>query len=147
MDFSKFTGLDADFLQGKSTAYYADIIGRLGYVPANKAGDTMIGMLSVVDNPTVGLQAVNKKYVDEAIAAKIMGLGGTDTFCDCKGVAFFMTDGFLTVERCVNIKGTAFVDYNTVTKIATISLSTTPGYSISATTPSVVLTASGAHVS
>jgi hypothetical protein len=140
MDFSKFKGLDADFLAGRDSGFYADVIGRLGYTPANKAGDTMIGMLQVVDNPTQDLQAVNKAYVDAAILAKLQELGIVDTFCDCKGIAFFLADGFLTVERCANIRGAAFVDYDSGTKIATISLSDSPGYSISATTPSAILT-------
>jgi hypothetical protein len=40
------SGLDADLLDGQSSAYYTDIATRLGYTPVNKAGDTMTGDLT-----------------------------------------------------------------------------------------------------
>lgn len=39
------SGLDADLLDGQSSAWYTDIAARLGYTPVNKAGDTMLGAL------------------------------------------------------------------------------------------------------
>lgn len=41
------SGLDADLLDGQHGGYYADIAARLGYVPLNKAGDTVNGYLRV----------------------------------------------------------------------------------------------------
>lgn len=41
------SGLDADLLDGQHGAYYADVAGRLGYTPVNKAGDSMTGALNV----------------------------------------------------------------------------------------------------
>jgi hypothetical protein len=41
------SGLDADLLDGQNGAYYADTAGRLGYTPANRAGDTFTGDVTV----------------------------------------------------------------------------------------------------
>lgn len=41
------SGLDADLLDGRDGSYYADVSGRLGYTPANRAGDTFTGLVSV----------------------------------------------------------------------------------------------------
>jgi len=38
---------DADRLDGNDSAYYTDIVARLGYTPLNKAGDGVIGNLTV----------------------------------------------------------------------------------------------------
>lgn len=43
---------------------YADIVAALGYVPVNKAGDTMTGYLTLNANPTSALHAATKQYVD-----------------------------------------------------------------------------------
>lgn len=40
------SGLDADLLDGRQGAYYADVIGRLGYTPANAAGQDFGGPIS-----------------------------------------------------------------------------------------------------
>ena len=40
-------GLDADLLDGQHGAWYSDIIARLGFTPANKAGDTFTGLVSL----------------------------------------------------------------------------------------------------
>ncbi|MDH4743152.1 phage tail protein [Sphingomonas sp. CBMAI 2297] len=37
------SGLDADLLDGQHGSYYADIVGRLGYTPVNRNGDTFLG--------------------------------------------------------------------------------------------------------
>lgn len=39
------SGLDSDLLDGQHGTYYTDIVARLGYTPANKAGDTITGNL------------------------------------------------------------------------------------------------------
>lgn len=41
------SGLDADLLDGQDSSYYTAITTRLGYTPANKAGDTMTGALGI----------------------------------------------------------------------------------------------------
>jgi len=41
------SGLDADLLDGQDGSYYSNIIGRLGYTPVNRAGDTVTGVLTV----------------------------------------------------------------------------------------------------
>lgn len=40
------SGLDADLLDGQDGAYYANVAARLGYTPANRAGDTFGGPLT-----------------------------------------------------------------------------------------------------
>jgi phage-related tail fiber protein len=67
--------LDSDFLDGQSSAYYTDIPGRLGYTPINKAGDTMVGFLTLHANPTANYHAVTKLYVD----TKLQGLDTKDS--------------------------------------------------------------------
>jgi hypothetical protein len=42
------SGLDADLLDGKEGNYYADVVGRLGYTPANKAGTDFDGSISAL---------------------------------------------------------------------------------------------------
>lgn len=39
------SGLDADLLDGQDGGYYSNITARLGYTPANKAGDTFNGSI------------------------------------------------------------------------------------------------------
>lgn len=39
------SGIDADLLDGQQGAWYADIAARLGYTPANRAGDTFSGAI------------------------------------------------------------------------------------------------------
>lgn len=41
------SGIDADLLDGQQGAFYADVPARLGYSPANRAGDTFTGLVSV----------------------------------------------------------------------------------------------------
>ncbi|MCW2396168.1 MULTISPECIES: tail fiber protein [unclassified Sphingobium] len=40
-------GLDADLLDGQQGSYYSNVTARLGYTPANKAGETFTGPISV----------------------------------------------------------------------------------------------------
>ncbi|WP_443749702.1 gp53-like domain-containing protein [Asticcacaulis solisilvae] len=44
------SGLDADLLDGQDGSWYSNIIARLGFTPANKAGDTFTGGITA---PTV----------------------------------------------------------------------------------------------
>lgn len=41
------SGLDADLLDGQDGSYYTNIAGRLGYTPANRAGDTFTGTVTI----------------------------------------------------------------------------------------------------
>lgn len=41
------SGLDADLLDGQQGTYYTDIVGRLGYTPLNRTGDTFLGLLNL----------------------------------------------------------------------------------------------------
>jgi hypothetical protein len=46
-------GLDADKLDGQESAYYTNITARLGFTPANKAGDTFTGLTTFNDEANV----------------------------------------------------------------------------------------------
>ena len=48
------SGLDADLLDGQSSAYFMDIAARLGFIPANKAGDTFTGAVNINGATTLG---------------------------------------------------------------------------------------------
>lgn len=49
----------------------------LGYVPVNKAGDTMTGALVLNGAPTLANEATTKTYVDDGLALKLDLAGGT----------------------------------------------------------------------
>lgn len=54
------SGLDADLLDGQSSAYYTDIVSRLGYTPLNAASYTaadVLAKLLTVDGTASGLDA------------------------------------------------------------------------------------------
>lgn len=53
------SGLDADLLDGQSSAYYTAIATRLGYTPINKAGDTGVGALEFTADAFLSLPAGN----------------------------------------------------------------------------------------
>lgn len=46
------SGSDADLLDGQQGSYYSDIAGRLGFVPANRAGDTFGGRVTFAGGGT-----------------------------------------------------------------------------------------------
>lgn len=48
-------------------SYQKAVVTPPGYVPVNKAGDTMTGALVLSGAPTVDLHAATKKYVDDSI--------------------------------------------------------------------------------
>lgn len=52
------SGLDADLLDGHSSSYFTDIAARLGFTPANKAGDTFSGPVVLPGNASSALHAV-----------------------------------------------------------------------------------------
>lgn len=47
------SGLDADLLDGQHASWFTDIIGRLGYTPANQAGDTFSGSITSTGSTNV----------------------------------------------------------------------------------------------
>jgi len=51
------SGLDADLLDGQDSSYYTNITARLGYTPANRAGDTFLGSVTVVPGASMGVNA------------------------------------------------------------------------------------------
>lgn len=61
-DLDEFTNTNAD-----PFAKISDIPAPLGYVPVNKAGDTMLGDLILNQDPSTALQAATKQYVDNIV--------------------------------------------------------------------------------
>lgn len=49
------SGLDADLLDGQQGSWFADVAARLGYTPANRAGDYFTGNIYVAPARTVGV--------------------------------------------------------------------------------------------
>lgn len=74
--FRKITVNAKGLTTASSAVLASDIISVLGYTPVNRAGDTLTGnlvistgsKLTLADAPTTGTDAVNKNYVDSAIA-------------------------------------------------------------------------------
>ncbi|MCB5423954.1 hypothetical protein H0274_01675 [Altererythrobacter sp. CC-YST694] len=74
------SGLDADLWRGQTPAQFLDsfvtaalILGRIGYTPVNRAGDTMGGFLTLNAAPSATMHAANKGYVDNAVAGAALG--------------------------------------------------------------------------
>ncbi len=71
------SGLDADLLDGQDGSYYANIPQRLGYTPANRAGDTFTGNLAI---SKIGSQELHfsgtGNYKWRAIGTNLAGSGG-----------------------------------------------------------------------
>ena len=81
------SGLDADLLDGQDSAYFTNIIARMGFTPVNRAGDTMTGALALPGNPASALQAAPKQYVDglvtaAALLAKLVTVDGSGSGLD-----------------------------------------------------------------
>lgn len=69
------SGLDADLLDGQDGSYYTNIVARLGYTPANRAGDTFTGAIRrdaayYLDmsgaNPVINFDAADFVYYERA---------------------------------------------------------------------------------
>lgn len=69
------TATNATQLNGQAASYYLDAtninagtlnVARLPYTPVNKAGDTMLGALTLSGDPGAALQAATKQYVDNS---------------------------------------------------------------------------------
>lgn len=67
---------NATQLNGQSASYYLDAtnmnagtlnVARLPFTPVNKAGDTMLGTLTLNADPTLDLHAATKQYVDSLV--------------------------------------------------------------------------------
>lgn len=67
------SGLDADLLDGQDGAYYADVAGRLGFTPVNKAGDSMTGALTLPGDPTAAKHATTCEWVIAQISSGALG--------------------------------------------------------------------------
>lgn len=115
------SGIDADKLDGKDSTFYLDIEARLGYPPANKAGDTMLNSLYVFRTPEEELEIANKAYVDDAITA-ITDLGGESNACK-PAIAWFNEGLLIGAGRCIDFVGSSVaVSFDENTEIATITI-------------------------
>lgn len=57
------SGSDADLLDGQHGSYYSNISARLGYTPANKAGETFTGGITA---PTVAISEAANVYLGQS---------------------------------------------------------------------------------
>jgi len=67
------SGLDADLLDGQQGSYYSDIVGRLGYQPVRRDGDTMSGPLALDYAGNVGLSLNSSGAVIARLVAQADG--------------------------------------------------------------------------
>lgn len=70
------SGIDADFLDGQSSAYYTDIVARLGYTPLNTAAYTaadVLAKLLTVDGAGSGIDADLLDGLSSAAFAQLTG--------------------------------------------------------------------------
>ncbi len=107
---SAVTSTELGYLDGVTSAIQAQIDGKedeLGYVPVNKAGDSLNGNLNFqgdhkvtgLASPTLATDAVNKVYVDNALAGldfqpDVHGIQEDDTFVPTltTGQRYILTD-------------------------------------------------------
>jgi microcystin-dependent protein len=94
-------GTSSQVLKGGTTPSYDTIASVLGYTPVNQGGDTMTGALILNANPSTGLGAATKNYVDSAVAGRGVPIGTSIEYCGTAdlnpdpdtGAVFFLEDG------------------------------------------------------
>lgn len=69
------SGLDADLLDGQHGSYYTNIPARLGYTPANKAGDTFTG---AVFSPSFSISGAPNSYLSHVDGNLVLSGDGND---------------------------------------------------------------------
>jgi len=74
IQIKKATALQSGYVSNADWATFNAKQANLGYTPINKAGDSMLGALTLPSDPTQDLHAATKKYVD----AMKQGLGTKD---------------------------------------------------------------------
>jgi hypothetical protein len=101
------SGLDADLLDGQDGSYYSNITARLGYTPANRAGDTFTGAIKrdtayYLDissgNPMVNWDASDYFLYDRANNNLHLIIGGQTR-------ASFTSDGWLGLQTGFSANG------------------------------------------
>lgn len=104
------SGLDADLLDGQDGSYYSNIVARLGYSPANRAGDTFTG--DVVVN---GLITANSSGINAGFRI-LNTTGGRDwRVLQKDGGYFCITDETAGIERLsMNASGSFLFTGNSV---------------------------------
>jgi hypothetical protein len=101
------SGLDADLLDGQDGSYYSNIIARLGYTPANRAGDTFSGPIRrdgafyfdfSASNPLINFDAADYFVFDRAGNSLYLTIGGVTR-------ATFTSDGWLGMQSGFSVNG------------------------------------------
>lgn len=59
------------YVTATPTPTEAQVIAALGYTPVDKAGDVMLGSLTLAADPSTGLMAASKQYVDNLVETEI----------------------------------------------------------------------------
>lgn len=106
-------------LNGQNASYYTDIVSRLGYTPANKAGDTGLGSLTPAAN-TTSFGNTTQRWV---IAANTLDLSST---LSVSGLATLTT---ANVTGATQLRGntTLFANVTATTNAAAIRIGNTIG--------------------
>lgn len=87
------TGMDADLLDGHQGTYYANVTARLGYTPANRAGDVFTGDVRIGQN--LGAQTANFRYLDiSGTAGGVLRLGDG---ANSRGLVYSTAGGALVI--------------------------------------------------
>lgn len=102
---------------------------QVGYVPVNKAGDTMTGPLTLDADPTTNFEAATKQYVDSAVGG---GAPNNATY-----IVQTPSAG-LTNEQAMSALATSLVKNTTVTGIQSIAVPGTDYYAPGSTDVAVV---------
>lgn len=96
------SGLDADLLDGQQGSYYANIPARLGYTPANKAGDTFGGPINA---PVFNLTTISNCGFYASGGNPVLGMDlGDYVFFDRPFNTFGFTTGG-TVQASITADG------------------------------------------
>lgn len=95
------SGLDGDLLDGQQGSWYSDITARLGYTPANKAGQTFTGAVVVESGGARAYLAASGDILTSRAGgltgAVYFGSGGKYLYYD--GASFTLSGGPLYVDQ------------------------------------------------
>ena len=70
LDAINASAVEVNYLVGVTSSIQTQLDGKqatIGYVPVNKAGDTMGGPLIMAQDPVVNMEAATKQYVDNLV--------------------------------------------------------------------------------
>lgn len=101
------SGLDAGLLAGQAPDYYTNIVARLGYTPANRAGDTFTGPISRDAGFYLNLQNGNPliNFAPNDYLVYNRTADGLNLFINGVNCATFGGDGWLAMQSGIAVGG------------------------------------------